>query len=514
MKMKKISLSILSLGMLVFLAPTQSAKAQSTTDTLAPQVTTLREKISGVEERLATAESSLDKLTKIKVSGYIQAQYFHYEQASNYPYDNFMVRRARVKVVYEPTDGVAFTLEPDFQPGNLSIKNAFVQLNEPWLKTFSLWAGKFDRPDYEVEYSSSNLECLERSRVITTLYPDEKAIGFKLEAMPHKTNLKIQLALLNGNEGYTFTDATGATLNAAQNNVDFDGFKDLMARVTYAFKLGKIGGLTIGAHEYYGHVKANSHDLLHSDYTYNKTETNVGSSIRRTWTGVEAQLYLDVLGGLAIKGEYIVGINGTPGYYNTSSAVSPTVLSMKGDTLMQTITTTNTSTLRPAIERNFMGYYVYLIKNIGKRNQFAIRYDYYDPNTKIKSDSIGYSHYSTSTSKTTDKITYSTGTSVIGTNNQTVAKVSNSLTSMNSLNDIAFGTWTFAWTYYFSENIKIQLSYSIPVNQKVPAPVYNSAGKETSGVVTGYTVNNVSGTYDYSKLINQNFLTLRLQAKF
>jgi hypothetical protein len=32
--------------------------------------------------------------------------------------------------------------------------------------------------------------------------------------------------------------------------------------------------------------------------------------------------------------------------------------------------------------------------------------------------------------------------------------------------------------------------------------------------VTGYTVNNVSGTYDYSKLINQNFLTLRLQAKF
>ena len=85
---------------------------------------------------------------------------------------------------------------------------------------------------------------------------------------------------------------------------------------------------------------------------------------------------------------------------------------------------------------------------------------------------------------------------------------------MNSINDIAFGTWTFAWTYYFSDNIKIQLAYSIPVNQKVPAPVYNKTGKETSGVVTSYTVNNISGTYDYSKLVKQNFLTLRLQAKF
>lgn len=511
--MKKISLSILCFGMLAFF-PAHSVKAQSSSDTLAPQVSTLRDRISGIDERITTVEGDLSKLTKIKLSGYIQAQYFHYEQSSNYPFDNFMIRRARLKVTYEPTNGVVFALEPDYQPGNFSIKNAYVQLNDPWIKTFSLWAGKFDRPDYEVEYSSSNLECLERSKVITTLYPDEKAIGFKLEVTPPKTNLKLQIALVNGNEGYTYTDATGATLNAAQNNVDFDVYKDLIARATYAFKLGRIGGLTIGAHEYYGHVKANSNDLLNSDYTYNKAESNVGNSIRRMWTGAEVQLYLDFLGGLALKGEYIFGINGTPGYFNSSSAVSPTQISMKGDTLMQTITTTNTSTLRPAIERNFMGYYVYLIKNIGKRNQFAVRYDYYDPNTTLKSDSIGYSHYSVSSTKTADKITYTTGANVVGTDNQTVTKVSNSLTTMNSITDIAFGTWTFAWTYYFTDNLKIQLAYSIPVNQKVPAPIYNSAGKETSGVVTGYTVNNLSQSYDYSKLIKQNFLTLRLQAKF
>ena len=39
--------------------------------------------------------------------------------------------------------------------------------------------------------------------------------------------------------------------------------------------------------------------------------------------------------------------------------------------------------------------------------------------------------------------------------------------------------------------------------------------KTTAGKVTStYTVNNVGGAYDYSNLIKQNVLTLRLQAKF
>jgi hypothetical protein len=504
MKMKKIYLSIFALGMIVFLATNHSAKAQSSTDTLPQQVVNLKDRISGIEERITNAEGDLEKLTKIKLSGYIQAQYFNYEQSSNYPNNNFMIRRARVNVTYEPTSGVAFNLEPDFQPGNFSIKNAYIKVNEPWLKTFSLWAGKFDRPDYEVEYSSSNLECLERSRVITTLYPDEKAIGFKLEIMPKKTHLKVQIALLNGNEGYTYTDVNGITINAAQNNVDFDGFKDLVLRATYSFKLGSFGGLNIGAHGYYGKVKANSIDLLNSDFSYNKSESNIGNSVRRNWVGVEAQLYMDVLGGLELKGEYLFGINGAPGSYVKNSPVSSSSYTMKNDTLTLTQTTTTTTAITPSIERNFMGYYVYLIKNIGKRNQFAVRYDYYNPNTKINTDSIstkfGYSKSTTTTTNGTPAFSKSNNMYTI---KQTVATTTDKL--MSGVNDIALGTWTFAWTYFFSDNIKIQLAYSIPLNEKLP-----NAGK----VVTSYTVNNVPGTYDYNNVIKQNFLTLRLQAKF
>lgn len=503
MKTKKITLFALTLGLFVPMMLAKPIVAQtSSMDTLPQQVTTLRDRINGFEDRIASVESDLTSLTKIKLTGYIQAQWFDYEQSSTYPSNYFMVRRARIKVTYEPATGVAFVLEPDFAPGNLTIKNAYARINEPWLKTFSLWAGKFDRPDYEVEYSSADLECLERSRVITTLYPDEKAIGLKLEVMPKKTHLKIQLALLNGNEGYTYTDAAGNTINAAQNNIDFDNFKDLVLRATYAFKLGKIGGLNIGANGYYGSVKANSPDLLNSDYTYDKAETNWGNAVRRQWLGFEGQLYLDVLGGLAIKGEYIFGVNGAPGTDVKGAAVSSTSFSMAKDTLRQTNTNTTTTTITPAIERKFMGYYVYLIKNIGKRNQIAIRYDYYNPNTKINKDSISTSYgYNKSTTNSSTTTTYSQATNMytIVTNKSTTNEK-----LMSGLNDIAYGTWTIAYTYFFSDNIKLQLAYSIPMNEKV------LAGK----VVQNYTVNGVPGSYDYSNTVKQNFITLRIQARF
>ncbi|MDP4281131.1 MAG: hypothetical protein Q8867_03185 [Bacteroidota bacterium] len=483
--------------------------AQTNADTLADKVSAIQEKITGFEDRLTTDEGDLSKLTKIKFSGYIQSQYLRYENPSNYPYNTFMIRRARVKLTYEPASGVAFTLEPDYQPNNFTLKNAYVQLNDPWLKTFSLWAGKFDRPDYEVEYSSSNLEDLERSKVITSLYPDEKAIGVKLEIAPPRIPLKIQIAGLNGNEGLTYSDAAGNVINAPQQNGDFDKYKDLMARVTYGFKLGNFGALNIGAHVYYGKVKANSYDVLNSDYTYNKSISNPGNSVKRNWVGFEAQLYMDVLGGLALKGEYLVGVNGTPGYYSTTSTTSQSVSSSNDTLFVRNITTTAVSA-KPAIEKNFMGYYVYLIKNIGKRHQLAVRYDYYDPDTKISGKQIGTNKYAANTTNITDHYDYSGSANgnVIATDSRTIKTVTNSLSS--GTGDVAYGTWTMAYSYYFTDNIKVQLAYSVPLNEKAGKVDDNGNGN----VISKYNVNNIAGVLDYSKVFPQNTLTLRLQVKF
>ncbi len=512
--MKKFTRILLTLGLILpMLVLSITIKAQKQIDdlkkeqdTLKENVTTLRDKISGVEERIATAEGDLAKLTKIKLSGYIQAQYMHYEAASAYPGNVFMLRRVRIKFQYEPINGVVFVLQPDFVPGNITLKDAYVQLNDRWLKTFSLWAGKFNRPNYEVEYSSSNREVPERSRVIRAIYPDERATGAKLEIAPPKIPLKIQLAVFNGNDGLTISDASGVNINPLNN--DFDNHKDFMGRVTYTFKLGQIGALGIGAHGYYGKIKANTLDVLNSDYTYNRTNDDIGKLIKKNWVGFEAQLYFDFLGGLALKGEYIFGVNGTPGYTAKTTAVSGMTSSIKNDTLILTTLTTSTTNSRPAIEKNFSGYYVYLIKNIGKRHQIAARYDYYDPNTKVSSDQIGIAAYDAKIKTTVvDKFTYAGTDPVVATNAQVKTVVNNSLKSGTS--DIKYQTITLAYTYFFDDNIKIMLGYEIPLNKKVGV---NDKG--VGNVTSAYTVNGITSVYDYSSVIKQNTLTLRLQVKF
>jgi len=133
--MKNITRIFLSIGLaLPMLVLTPSVKAQKQVDdlkkeqdTLKENVGTLADKIGGIEERVATAEGDLAKLTKIKLSGYIQAQFLHNEASSAYPDNMFMLRRVRIKFQYEPANGVVFVLQPDFVPGNISLKDAYVQ---------------------------------------------------------------------------------------------------------------------------------------------------------------------------------------------------------------------------------------------------------------------------------------------------------------------------------------------------------------------------------------------------
>jgi hypothetical protein len=165
------------MGIFTFFGLTSTkVSAQVEHDTIQEKVSTLSDKIAGIEERITNAENDLYKLTKIKISGYIQAQWEWFQDPSAYPANTFSLRRARVKVQYEPVTGVAFVLQPDFIPSGVTLKDAYAQVNEPWLKTFSLWAGQFNRPNYEVEYSSSQREVPERSRVIRALYPGERSM--------------------------------------------------------------------------------------------------------------------------------------------------------------------------------------------------------------------------------------------------------------------------------------------------------------------------------------------------
>ncbi len=53
--------------------------SQTSADTLQEKITTIDGRLNSLDERVALNESDLGKLTKIKVSGYIQAQFESYQ---------------------------------------------------------------------------------------------------------------------------------------------------------------------------------------------------------------------------------------------------------------------------------------------------------------------------------------------------------------------------------------------------------------------------------------------------
>lgn len=349
-------------------------------------------KINALDERGLVNEADLGKLNKIKVSGYIQAQWERYDKdlvKTNEPDNTFFVRRARVKFTYEALDGVKFVLQPDFSTGSLSLKDAYTVMNIPKLKDFTLWAGQFNRPDYEVEYSSSQREVLERSRVIRVIYPGEREIGMKLEYIGSTIPLKLQLMVMNGN----FTGAQAK---------DVDSKKDLMGRVVYSVKLLGVGiGIDFGANGYLGGNRAKTNKYIVNTLGV-ADSINVGDYLDKKWVGGEIQIFADILGGLAVKGEYMSGVN------STASTIAPTA------TIAQKMADPNKI-------RNFSGYYIYLIKNIGHRNQMVARFDYYDPNSKLSGDA--------------------------------------------AKNDLFYKTLTLSWQHYLNDNIRISLNYEMPKNE-------------------------------------------------
>jgi phosphate-selective porin len=362
-------------------------------DSLREVIDNIQGRLTALDERVLVNETDLGKLNKIKLSGYVQAQWESYgkdiERSNGYN-NTFYIRRARLKITYEATDGVKFVLQPDFSTGNLTLKDAYAVVNLPSVKNLTLWAGQMNRPNYEVEYSSGQREVLERSRFIRAIYPGEREIGAKLEYIGLKTPLKVQLMAMNGN--FTGTQAK-----------DVDSHKDIMARLVYSIKMPAQGiGIDIGANGYFGKNLAKTNKYYkHSDGALDSLD-DYWRYMDKRWFGGEIQIYADVLGGMAVKGEFATGVNSTP----STIAYTATMTQKKAS---------------PNLYNNFTGYYLYFIKNIGERDQVIARYDYYDPNTSLSGeDASGY---------------------------------------------LAYKTWTISLQHYLNDFIRISVNYEMPKNE-------------------------------------------------
>lgn len=301
-----------------------------------PTLEELAARVEALTEALTENRNTTDALSKMKLSGYIQAQYVNDERSLNElsgasstrNFDQFSIRRGRVKFTYQFLPTSRFVLQPDVTSSGVTLKDGYVEFTEPWTTwKHTLTAGQFNWPfGFEIMYSSSSREVPERSRVIRTLFPGERDRGVMLSGLGLNDRLSYRVAVVNG---------TGTA-----QSFDFNKRKDIVARVGYSF-----GALDLGGSVYRGE------DLV-------QTSTNSkGREFDKERMGVDFQ-WATPIQGLGLRGEYIVGKQAP------SSG------------------TTRTES------QDVAGWYLYAIQNIGTRHQLVVRADEYDPDTDVDNNRV------------------------------------------------------------------------------------------------------------------------------
>jgi len=309
------------------------------------------------------------------------------ERVSN----RFLLRRSRIRIDYahfneEHAAGVQFVFQFDANERGFTVRDVWGRIFENKYKLFAFTTGMFARPfGYETNLSSSDRESPERGRMNQTLMKSERDLGAMIsfdarkEIHPFK-NLKIDVGLFNG-QGIASTG-------------EFDNNKDLITRVSLKptkFKNKVL--LSAGASMLYGGLENNTKYYFTTvdgaagkQVQVDSSLSNLGKVEPRRYYGADIQLKVKTKAGYTeLRGEVITGKQTA----NANSSETPVDL-LTGTSGFYT--------------RNFRGAYFYFLRNIfSSKHQLILKYDFYDPNTKVSKKEIG-----TAAGFTTADIKYNT----------------------------------------------------------------------------------------------------------
>jgi phosphate-selective porin len=311
----------------------------------------------------------------VKLSGYIQSQYQYGEKnaalkvgtANENPDESFSrigIRRGRIKLTADDGGLASGVFQIDLTEKGLGLKDAYLNIKDPWINTLQVRAGVFDRPfGNEIGYSSSKRESPERSTLFQTLFPDERDLGAMLVLQPAKTSVwnifMLEAGLFAGNGIKQETDS----------RKDFIGRLSLTKTVRSDFSYG------IGVSYYNGSVYQGTEKVYKMNgkgFELNSDASNKSKFAKREYLGCNFRLALySSLGITQLRAEYLTGQQ--PGTAGSSKSPNVAVLPAS-DTYI----------------RNFNGAYVIFVQDLGSLPfSAALKYDWYDPNTKVSGDEIG-----------------------------------------------------------------------------------------------------------------------------
>ena len=409
--------------------------------------------MDGLDTSNATGKGMLTiykNFNGLKFSGYIQPQFqvAQTKGASSFEAgdfgeginNRFMLRRSRIKVDYihfgqDANPDIEFVFQIDANEKAVTVRDVWGRISENKWKLFSFSTGIFARPfGFEVNYSSSNRESPERGRMSQLHMKSERDLGVMLSyqnrnEMAKAKWLKIDAGIFNGQ---------GITANGEFDNVkDFNSrFSLLPIEINNKIQISAStsylkGGITNNNKYYYSTKNLGGTFQTIVDSSLG----NIGKTSNREYAGADIQLKIkNKKGYTELRAEYIAG--------------------QQTGTHFDATTPTKTTTANDAFYlRNFSGGYLYFLQNIfSSKHQLVVKYDWYDPNTKVEKANIN-------------------------------------LANNFSKADIKYATLGLGYNYYFDNNAKLLLYYAIPQNEKT-----NLAG--------------------FTKDVRDNVFTCRLQFMF
>jgi hypothetical protein len=426
-----------------------------------------------------------NKYSGLSFTGYIQTQFQYADTAgaTNFNGGNFQpssnnrfyLRRARIRADYEKRnkDGYLksyFVVQFDGTDRGVNARDMFGRLYENKYHNFILTMGLFNRPfGNELQYSSALRESPERGRMSQILMTVERDFGAMVSFAPQDANnkwrfLNVDLGIFNG-QGLT----SAGTGNLASSVIgEFDQYKDIIARISLKkLPLNKAktillsagishlnGGWRGGsAYRFTNHTDTAGKQVFSSEFN----TTFINGKTPRIYTGADFQLVFNRKhGSFELRAETIFGIqsaaysNGNGS--NSGSTVTPGIAPTK---------TIGTKTYPDSISvRNFSGAYFYALYKFFDKHQVFVKYDWYDPNTKVAGLDI-------SSARGFSKA------------------------------DIRFNTIGLGYIYYFNDNVKLVLYAENPMNEKTKI-----IDKQSDRVI------------NYGKDIKDRTYTVRLQFRF
>jgi len=402
----------------------------------------VKQQSDSLSEQTLSLGRIVRQLSTFKVSAYLQGQYQHGQKdatlkvgdSNEHPgkaFDRFGFRRGRLK--FEYNDGIGTgAVQIDVNEKEVSFRDLYIGIKDPWTKRNQVMFGFFNRPfGYEVSYSTSELESPERATIIQYFFPDERDLGVMLKL---RTNERSPLHFFRLDAGLF----AGNSMNR-----ETDSRKDFIGRLGVEKEIGKLGKWGLGFSYYNGSVFNPTTEAYEMDGSrfIKKEKKETGTYMKREYFGLDAQFsFITGIGKTSLRAEGLIGTQ--PGIAESSKSPD---YGNRPDNLPE----------NALYKRPFIGYFFYLVQDIGSSPFSAVlKYDRYDPNTKVSGNEIGIA--SSHTTKT----------------------------------DLYQSTVGIGGLYAFNKHIRLQAYYEFNTNEK-------------SAHIEGY-----------EKDRKDNVLTVRLQYKF